>query len=876
MRIPLATYRLQLTPQFGFEAARVIVPYLERLGITDLYLSPILEARAGSEHGYDVTDPTRIRDELGGEAAFLALAAAVRERGMGILLDIVPNHMAASHENPWWQDVLTHGRRSKGAGFFDIDWDRAGAGGRIVLPVLGKPLNEAIRAGEINVEHRPEGFAVSYFDQWFPLDPATLDEEALREVNAPAGADGRRPRLEALLERQAYRLVHWIEAAEAVNYRRFFSISDLVGVRVEDPQVFSETHALIARLVSEGAVTGLRVDHVDGLRDPAAYLARLQELFADPLYVVVEKILAPGEDLPAGWPVAGTSGYDFLAAANRLFVDPAGFAKLEEHTAAVTGRRPVFERLAVRKKRELATRQVAGDLRALACRLDASPELQAKVEAALIELTAYLPVYRTYIRDLPATPDDRRMIEIALADARVGPVDLPGRAFDRLHETLLENPDPAARDWTARWQQLSGAIMAKGVEDTAFYLYNPLISLNEVGGDPAAGGLTAAEFHSWIEARSRAWPGALDATSTHDTKRSEDVRARIDVLSEMADPWIRATDRWQRWNAPFRTVVNREEAPSASRELSLYQTLTGVWPLDSAEASALGERIAEYLTKAVREAKAHSSWRAPEEEYEEAVVGFAERLLESGRGGDRPFLPDFHALQEEVAFHGMLNGLAQLVLKLAAPGVADFYQGSELWDLHLVDPDNRRPVDYETRDRWLADFEERDTGALLPALRTGWRDGRLKLWVARRALAFRRSQPELFRAGGYRPLEPDGPGAERLLAFLRRAEEAAGEAAGDAAGDASKDSWLIAILPIRTVGLTRAGEFPLGSSWPGTTIPLPEGAPDRWTDVLTGRTVAVVGSGAGAFLRVDEVLEDLPAAVLHASARTTARVSSIS
>lgn len=845
MRRPASTYRIQLSPEFGFEATRRIVPYVQALGVTDLYLSPIAEARTGSTHGYDIVDPTRIRGELGGEAGFRALAGEARDRGLGILLDIVPNHLAASHENAWWWDLLERGRSSAYAEWFDVDWERADeeSDGRIVLPVLGRPLGEAIAAGEIAVELGPEP-EIRYHERRLPTAPGT--RTAARAV-ACRGRDAPDAALEALLAAQPYRLVEWRRAGRLVNYRRFFNIADLVGMRVEEPAVFEALHELPSRLLADGWVTGLRVDHVDGLADPEAYLERLQRLpWPDGPgtgWIVVEKVLARGEALPDAWPVAGTTGYDFLARTDGPFVDPEGFAEVETAYRTISGMEPDVERLLRREKRRVAADHFRGEIAALARRTarllgGAAPE--GSLARAWLELSAALPVYRTYVRGMPPGPPDRRVIEIALEAARASTRE--PNALDVLGELLLGPPLPAPAETrrltlVRRWQQLTGAIMAKGVEDTAFYVYNPLIGLNEVGSEPGQGPASVGDFHVWASERARHHPRALSPTSTHDTKRSADVRARIAVLSEIPERWAGRLAAWRGWNRPARDATVGGPAPSANREVSLYQTLLGAWPLDPAAEPAFRRRLYSYLTKAVREARRHSSWTDPNRRYEAGVTGFAERILEGGS----PFLADFRAFQKEIAFHGMLNALAQLLLQLAAPGVPDIYQGCETWRFSLVDPDNRRPVDFE---RLKADRSRLADPESLAELREGWPDGRVKMLILARGLAIRRGRRDLFGRGSYAPLAAEGPHAPHVIAFRRR----------------WRDQHAVAVAPRWTTRLVEPGRFPLGKGvWGAARVRLPDEGAGTWRSVFDNRHLE---SADDRCFPVADLLAELPVALL--------------
>lgn len=774
---PTSTYRLQFGPSFRLADARALVPYLEALGISHVYASPLLGSRRASAHGYDVTDANQIDAELGGPQAFDDFVAALAERGMGLVLDIVPNHMAASVENAWWRDVLQHGPASPYAQHFDIDWEpaRPGLANKVMLPILEAHYGRVLEEGKLRLELARDGLVVRYRDWRLPVGPqghaAVLrhgldalaerlgaDRVAVRELrllaeafarydrgsdrsemtaSRPGGA-GRRssgraifdarvrelwelyerepearafldenlrhwngaprePRsfdaLDRLLEEQSYRLAYWPVANQEINYRRFFDISELVSLRVDDERVFDDTHALILRLVARGQVQGLRVDHIDGLRDPLAYLRRLRERVMPDCYVVVEKILATDEPLPDDWPVDGTTGYDFLDQVNRLFVDAEGLAALDDLHARASGSPTPFAEVAYAEKRRALVDLFGGELRNLAARLGRLAEAHrhgrdltlTELGRALVSVTASLPVYRTYMRDLSIPTRDRPYLERAIDDAiRRDPSVAAACEFLR-RALLLDIPEHLSeerrRAWlrfVTGWQQVAGAVMAKGVEDTALYVDARLVSLNEVGGDPGAGALSVDAFHERMARRRARWPATLNASSTHDTKRSEDVRARVDVLSQVPEAWAARVARWRERNAAKKRAVRGAPVPDAAMELFLLQTLVGTWPLNEAERAGFADRIAAYAVKAAREAKRETSWLAPDEACEAALVDFVRALAEA-RAGD-PFLDDFVPFQRAVAYHGALGSLAQLLLKVAAPGVTDFYQGTELWD----------------------------------------------------------------------------------------------------------------------------------------------------------------------------------------------------
>ena len=764
MRIPTSCYRLQLSPAFTLDDARAAAPYLRSLGIGDVYLSPILAARPGSTHGYDVVDPSRVSPELGGAEALERLAGELRRLDMGLVVDIVPNHMAADHRNPWWWDVLRLGRGSRHARAFDIDWDAPGAGGKLVLPVLGSPAATAVEHGELRLVDDDGELRIGYYEHRFPIAPDT----------GAAAGDG----ISALLAAQPYRLEDWRTGVP--NYRRFFDIADLPAVAVEHEDVFAAMHAEVVRLVREGTITGLRIDHIDGLRDPQQYLERLRDATGG-AYVVVEKILARDERLPRAWAAAGTSGYDFLALAGGLFVDPDGAARLHAAHRRVTGLPERFGDIATAAKRAALADLLAPDFERVARLAGASAD-----PVALRGLTVSLDVYRTYVGAAGASPADRDRLDAAAARAGTGAGALAEAIGHPTAETL---------PFVLRWQQLTGPVAAKGVEDTALYVDTALLARNEPGCAPDWPFTAAAEFHRRCGERASGHP--LNATSTHDTKRSEDVRMRISALSELGGEWESAFARWRDLNSPLR--ARPDAAPDSNEEWLLYQTLVGAWPIGA-------DRICAYLTKAVREAKVHTSWIAPDEAYEADLRRFATDALAPTNAA---FLADLDRLARRCAAIGARSSLGLLVLKLAAPGVPDIYWGNEDWDLSLVDPDNRRPVD----------FAARGTESTKRA-------------VTRAGLRLRRREPELFAHGTYLPLEVAGRHADRVLAFAR----------------VHAGRWVIAAVPRLTEGL---------DGWGDTRLVLPAEAPTRWEGVLTGEQPLDVTA--------DTLFASLPAALLMAT-----------
>ncbi len=801
----VATHRCQLGPDLDLAAVTALVDHLDTLGVSHVYLSPCFEARPGSTHGYDVVDPTRVRAELGGRAAFDALVHAAHERDLGIVLDIVPNHLAADEHNRWWWNVLRDGRASPDAPVFDIDW--AAGGDRVLLPVLGAPLPDVLAAGDLRIDADGPEPAVRYFERRFPLRPDGDPGLALPD----------------LLAVQHYSLIHW--RAPERNVRRFFDIDDLVGVRVEDAEVFARTHALVVELARDGRVDALRVDHVDGLRDPATYLDRLHRATGVP--ILVEKVLGPDEELPRDWPVAGTTGYEELAALDGLFVDAAGLQTLDRQYRADGGQPFVAVERAARA-------QVLGDLFPTEWRArstEAARLLDVEVDVAALavrELTLGLDVYRTYLTaDRSASEADRARLLDARARAGTDDPAVDG-ALGRLVDTLASG-GAAVREWAARWQQLTGAVMAKGHEDTAYYRHTRLLALDEVGGDPDGPLRGDGLAHFLAHQQDRLADGRLGliATTTHDTKRSEDARSRLLALTELPEAW----------RAGFTSF---HEATPDDLDLDearlLAQTLLASWPIDGAEWPAYPERVATYLRKALREAKRATSWTDPDTEHEEAVLRFAASLLADGGA---TFDHHFGDLRRRVAHAGAITALTRVVAKHAIPGIPDGYRGTERWALDLADPDNRRPVDPARDIATLAEWWARapEPAALLRS----WPDGRIKLWCTWRSLVARRARPELFLDGDVTPLRVTGRHADAVVAFARsRGDERAvvvGTRRGTVVGDAER--------------------FPVGSAWADTTVELGRSGPPLRDALRPGAPVEEEGSG-----RLDELLRDLPVALL--------------
>jgi (1->4)-alpha-D-glucan 1-alpha-D-glucosylmutase len=820
----IATYRLQFHSGFTFDDAIPILVYLKDLGISHVYCSPYLQAAPGSPHGYDVVDPRRVNRELGEEEAHARFVQALKDHDLGQVLDIVPNHMAVSgSENPWWWDVLENGPSSRYASYFDVDWDppEVRHSNEVLVPVLGDHYGRVLEAGEIKLVYQPDrsseregSFYIRYYDNIYPVDPRSLSgllEEAARRSgseilgfistglaglpHAPAADRSlarrryrdfqvlyrllnrhleERPdleqivrevtdeisrdpdRLDVLLGLQNYRLAYWRMAQRELGYRRFFDINTLMGLRMEDPQVFEDTHALILGWLKEGVLDGLRVDHPDGLRDPEEYFRRLSEA-APAAWIVAEKILEEGESLPGRWPIAGTTGYDFLNRVNGLFIDTEAEETFTAFYKEFTGMEVDFHTMVRDKKLQVLNEVLGSDVNRLTMMLVDICERHRRyrdytrneLREGLCELAACLPVYRTYIYPPEGriTQDDRAHIAEGVSAARQNRPDLEPELFELLERLLcFELNGDLETEFVLRFQQFTGPAMAKGVEDTAFYNYNRFVSLNEVGGNPGKFGVSPEEFHRGSLETQEQWPLTMLSTSTHDTKRSEDVRARLNVLSEIPQTWQEKVKIWSEMNASFKN----DGMPDPNDEYLLYQTLVGAWPISE-------ERAAAYMEKAIREAKAHTSWTDIDEAYEKAVSDFVKEIFVN-----KAFIDSLEEFVGEIIEAGRFNSLAQTLVKLTAPGVPDIYQGTEVWDLSLVDPDNRRPVDYSRRNNLLGKLKENPAPE---EVLEGMDVGLPKIWVIHQALKLRRRHAGCFGQGsGYHPLEVRGVQA---VAFAR-------------------------------------------------------------------------------------------------------------
>ena len=1010
-RIPLATYRLQLRKEFPLEAASATVPYLRMLGVSDLYLSPVYAAREGSVHGYDVIDHGRLNPELGDARALRQLLDKVEGAGMGVLLDVVPNHMCVAGDgNRLWMDVLENGRHSPCAAHFDIDWDppKPELVGKVLLPFLGEQygrvleggLTVRLEQGVLSVESGGSRLpltlaswsqvlepALALVRQGVPAeDPGLIELEsilralthalpmltasadglgglieyrhekeaiqrrlvavlqehpacaeavngALAAINGRKGEPGSFDALERLMNDQCYRLANWRVAAHEINYRRFFDVNELAAIRVESPPVFAEVHVLPFEIARHPAFTGFRVDHVDGLSDPEQYLIDLRDGAraatsapgvgdgdARRPFIVVEKILAPAENLPSAWDVDGTTGYELMPILAGVLVRPTGGLRLRAVAAnfaanlaansaggsggqsghpdpssssppSSTGLRS-FTDVGYESKRELLWTTLAAELTVLARRLDRISEQHRytrdftlnHLQAALLEVVACFPVYRTYVRSCARDQEpeisegDRLVIGQAIAAARRRNPLINASLFDFIESVLMRRDPPGLapaelderRTFETRFQQLTGPVCAKGIEDTAFYRYLPLLALNEVGGDPTRFGAADVEIHRALADRARSSPRSLSATATHDTKRGEDTRARLYVLSEVADAWAIATSQWSSLNAAHKIKVDGTPAPDPAEEFILYQTLAGSWPLGGlASEPGYPERIHQYMAKARHEAKTNTSWINPNPDYDRAADAFVDALMDPERSSR--FHESMETFVRKIARPGLWNGLAQVVLKVCAPGIPDFFQGTELWDFSLVDPDNRRLVDYRVRRAWLGAMSaelERVAGsgrtpesAVAGSPVEGWfdapEDGRIKLWVTAAALRARRRNREALELGAYQPIVPVGTAAAHVFAFARSAPPVPAD------GRAGKRDGQIVIAVVGRFLVSLGAERPCGPAWDGTRLSLPEALAGRtFREVLTDRIVRPTGDGG---LPLPDVFRHLPVAILEST-----------
>ncbi|MBK1837076.1 malto-oligosyltrehalose synthase [Azospirillum sp. YIM B02556] len=914
--IPRATYRVQLNGEFGFDRTTAITDYIARLGVSHLYASPYMKARPGSTHGYDIVNHNELNPEVGDQNDFRDLVEALKRNKLGQILDFVPNHMGVGGaDNEWWLNVLEWGPESPYAGYFDIEWeaDYRYLQGKVLVPFLGDQYGAVLVSGglELRFDTETGSFAVwAYGSHKLPVRPQdygtilggdhpdleriadafTHLEDArphqlrrasdlkaeLAELVAirPDVADAIDQRLSVfrgyegeidswghlhdLIGRQNWRVAYFKVAADDINYRRFFNINELAGLRMDEPELFDVAHRMVLKMVEDGTLDGIRIDHIDGLIDPKGYCERLVAASSKPFYLVVEKILARHERLREEWPIDGTTGYEYANLMGGLFVDPKAEEAFTRLYADFIGRRDDFDAVVRQCKIRIMESEMASELNVLsrkAARIARSNPATADFTAnilhqALKETIARFPVYRTYVDGGAPSDLDRRDIDWAISQARRAEQGPDGSVYDFLQRLLTTDLVAAPKSgysrrqvtrFAMRFQQYSGPVIAKGLEDTAFYRYNRLVALNEVGGHPDHFGVSVSAFHRANQDRARNWPGNMLASTTHDTKRGEDTRARLYALSEIPEEWERQVQTWSRLLRARRGDVEGTAPPDRNDEYLFYQLLLGAWPaeltgasvdqIDQSAMTAFAERIVGAMTKSMREAKVHSTWAAPNEAYEGAVVSFIHDALDVTRRN--AFLEAFLPFQAALARIGMVNGLSQTLLKLTSPGVPDIYQGCELWNLSLVDPDNRLPVDYDARRKLLDEVEDAVESGGVSGMIERWTDGAVKLAVTRQALAVRAEMPEAFSAGEYLPLEATGDRADHVVAYARR----------------SGDDAVVVAVP-RLVG--QMGETP---DWGNTAIPLPRGT--RWRNRLTGAEVE-----GGDAVMVSTLFADLPVALL--------------
>jgi (1->4)-alpha-D-glucan 1-alpha-D-glucosylmutase len=850
---------LQLNAKFTFEHAAAIAPYLKDLGISHVYCSPYLQAVRGSMHGYDVVDHQRVNEELGGEEGHQRFCQQLKELGLGQVLDIVPNHMAIGTQNRYWWDVLENGPSSRYATWFDIDWQspEVKLHNKVLIPVLGDQYGRVLAEGQIRIEQADSHFQVRYFDQVFPLSPRSLtvvlrrtaeamhddtvgfladslsrlpapdstdpnqvlvrhrdkgviyellkrlyDEKPQLSVAIQAALDSINGDIDALdesLNLQNYRLAYWRTADQELGYRRFFDINTLIGVRMERPHVFEATHRRIFEWLGQGLLDGVRVDHPDGLRDPQQYFARLRAR-APQAWIIAEKILEDGEYLRENWSVEGTSGYDFMNVCNRMLVNGDGLQEFSTIYADFTGRKESYDVLAHDKKLNVEQDALGSDVNRLAnlfveiceAHRDQRDYTRAEIRRAIREIAACFSVYRTFVvaERNEISDEDRKQIVLAIAQAKTQRTDIGAELYDFIGDVLMLNVGGAQEsEFLLRFQQFTSPVMAKGVEDTVFYCFNRMIGLNEVGASPAKNGLTIQEFHDHCLRMQKTRPMTMTSLSTHDTKRSDDVRARLAALTEIQSRWRSTLNRWAHLNASLKT----NNSPDPNTEYFLYQTLIGAWPISE-------ERLTAYMEKAVREAKERTSWTQPNREFEDGLKIFVQKLLQS-----HTFVKDLESFVGKLSSAGQSNSLAQSLLRYTAPGIPDTYQGGDLWDFRLVDPDNRSSVDYELRQSML---DELKSGLAPEDILRRTESGMPKLWLSYRALHLRREHPEWFQAeGDYAPLLASGPKAEYVIAFMRAH---------------------------RVLTIAPRWRLKLGNSWAATSLEIPDGT---WRNLLTGEVV---------------------------------------
>ncbi len=981
-RIPVSTYRLQLNHKFRFSDAKMLIFYLNGLGISDIYTSPYFKAKDGSLHGYDIVDHNTLNPEIGQEEEYHEMVQELGKYQMGQILDIVPNHMCiTSKENTWWMDVLENGLSSPYANFFDIDWEpvKIELKNKVLIPTLGDQYGIVLERQELQLVFENGDFFLYYYQHKFPIRPKTYidilqhrihelknnispEDPHLNELLSIITALNHLPSytekdpekiaeryrekeivkkrlwnlysenlgikifvdenvkifngvkdksesfnfLDNLLNQQIYRLSQWSVATEEINYRRFFDINDLAAIRMENSLVFIETHKLIFKLIREGTVTGLRIDHPDGLYNPSEYFQKLQRncflhkglgtlnnvadhpdrvaeilkqyddcLLSNPqmkpFYIVGEKILIKGEKTPEDWPIYGTTGYDYLNSLNGIFIETVNVKAFDDIYTRFIKSKINFQDIIYEKKILIMETVMSSEVNTLGHFLNRLSEKNRhtrdftlnSLTVVIKEVIAFFPVYRTYIQSLDVTERDRKYIELAVSKAKKKNPAMSVSIFDFLKDVLLlkypENfGDDDKKEWldfVMRFQQITGPVMAKGLEDTTFYVYNRFLSLNDVGGSPDRFGTPIETFHGQNIERFKSCPHALTTTSTHDSKRSEDVRARINVLSEIPDEWREHLIRWRRLNKRKRVVSEGMEIPGANEEYLLYQSLIGVWPvepMDRSEYDVFKKRIKDYIVKATREAKVNTSWISPNTMYEDTLMNFIETILSNVSGNK--FLKDFQTFQKKISHYGMFNSLSQTLLKITSPGVPDFYQGTELWDFSLVDPDNRRPVDYSVRTRMLKELiqneQEMPLSELAKELTINKDNGKIKLYLIYKALNYRKTNRDLFQSGDYSPISAMGERADTICSFVRK----------------FGNSVALVVAPRFFTKLIQQPEgLPFGKEvWKDSVIVIPsEEAGMKYRNIFTGENITPVRHNETTALYLAEIFTNFPVALME-------------
>jgi malto-oligosyltrehalose synthase/4-alpha-glucanotransferase len=835
---PISTYRIQFHKEFTFKHLQDIIPYLEKLGIHSIYASPILQASPGSTHGYDTVNPNLINPEIGTLDELRNISKVLKEKNIKWIQDIVPNHMSFHPDNIWLMDVLEKGADSAYAGFFDINWS-GNTEEPVMVPFLGGTVEETIEEGQVKLVEVDNQIKLQCNDSLWPVnDKVTSIDMPVKEA----------------LDLQYYRLCSWKETNHQINYRRFFTVNSLICLNIQHKETFDAYHELISQLLKEGVFQGLRVDHIDGLYDPETYLERLRELAGPETYIVIEKILEEGEELGLNWPVEGTTGYDYLAYVNNLFTSGKSKKELTRFYKKLTGDKAAVDQQILEKKAAVLQQNMQGELDNLynyfiSLDLASEEEIGSLKEGAFKEaigqLLIHCPVYRFYGNQLPLPAVYKE--ELANLITEISGIKGLGKAAALLQKVLLEEPEKGEKDFNIRasafylrCMQFSGPLMAKGVEDTLMYTYNRFVGHNEVGDAPSAFGLKKKVIHNWMWKRQVEWPLALNASATHDTKRGEDARARLNIISELTEEWMKAVADWQKLNAA------QTKSISSGDEYFIYQTLAGTYPMPGMPDDNYAQRLQDYLEKALREGKQKSSWEDPDAAYEQIIKDFAVSLLNQ----DSDFWKSFSAFHTKIAGFGIVNSLSQLLLKFTSPGVPDLYQGTELWDLSMVDPDNRRPVDYELRKQYLDNIQEGKSS--LGELWTERYTGKIKLRLQQLLLEQRKANPEIFTAGTYIPLEVKGKYARHIYAFARKKENV----------------WMLTVLPLFLLEMGVADDAAvLNIDWEDTKVVLPAGAPSDWENVLTGEK--------GKVMTLNAIFSDFPLALLKISTRNEERSAGI-